>query len=53
MKREEENLTHSKHRALKNQTHIGRGGEKTQNLLCLIFEKDQKDFWGAIHILDN
>lgn len=42
MKREEEKLTHTKHSALKNQTHIVRGGEKPQNLQFLTFKKDQK-----------
>lgn len=56
MKREEEKLKHTKHRALKNQTHIVRVGETPNNLACLIFEKKSEIelyFWGTTHILDN
>lgn len=55
MKREEEKLKHTKHRALKNQTHIVRVGKNQQFAMSYLWKRSEIElyFWGTIHILDN
>ena len=56
MEREEEKLTHTKHRALKNQNHIVRVGKKQQFAVSYLWKRAEIDhlyFWGTIHISDN